>query len=175
MGNLYRQDLNKYSKYFDESARLLGIDVKYQYIIKRNTESQSGESIYSNLSEPITQSVIIEQGNPKVDSLKQLGWFMDDSKEQILVDFSNQTPNLQEGCQFTIVSNRNSEQEKTYKILKLSSEVLFPNHIKCLCEPVMFNETTYIDKNNIQYGQQAITADDENYSFINSDAEISFF
>ena len=41
---------------------------------------------------------------------------MDDSKEQILVDFSNQTPNLQEGCQFTIVSNRNNEQEKTYKI-----------------------------------------------------------
>ena len=100
---------------------------------------------------------------------------MDDSKEQILVDFSNQTPNLQEGCQFTIASNRNNEQEKTYKILKLSSEVLFPNHIKCLCEPVMFNETTYIDKNNVQYGQQAVTADDENYSFINSDAEISFF
>lgn len=70
MGSLYRKDLNKYKNYFKQAATLLGIDVQYQYLIKRNTESQSGESIYSGLSEPITQSVIIEQGNPKIDSLK---------------------------------------------------------------------------------------------------------
>lgn len=114
MGSLYRKDLTKYKKYFNEAAKLLGVDVSYKYLIKRNTEKQSGESIYSEYSQPIIQSVVVEQGLPKVDSLKQLGWFTDTNMEQLLVDFSVSTPNLQEGCRFSFISNENEEQNKEY-------------------------------------------------------------
>ena len=176
MGTLYRKDLDKYKNYFDESAKLLGVSVKYYYIIKRNTENTSGESIYSELSKPINQNVIIESGLPMVNSLKQLGWFVDTEKEELLVDFSYNTPNLQEGCQFSLVSNENKQQNKRYIITKLSNEQLYPTCIKCLCVPVLKNESN-VDKynQNIQYGQQNLLADDENYTFINEEPEITIF
>lgn len=176
MGKLYRNDINKYKKYFKESAKLLGVDIEYKYIIKRNTEQQSGESIYSKFSKPIIQSVIVEQGNPKVDSLKQLGWFVDTSNdEQILVDFAVDTPNLQEGCRFKFISNENDEQNKEFAIIKLSNELLYPNCIKCLCQPILETESKYDENGNIDYGQQEITSDDENYTFINSKPELTIF
>lgn len=176
MGSLYRRDLNKYKNYFKQAAALLGIDVQYQYLIKRDTESQSGESIYSGLSEPITQSVIIEQGNPKIDSLKQLGWFTDSSADELLVDFPVDTPNLQEGCRFIVSSNENAGQALQYVIMKLSSEVLYTTCIKCLCRPVLQSETTHdLISGEVSYGQQAVDSDDENYSFINEKQKFTFF
>ena len=174
MGSLYRKDLHKYKNYFDESAKLLGVDVQYRYIIKRKKETATGESVYSELSEPIKQSVIIEAGLPKVESLKQLGWFVDTKEEQLLVDFSVNTPNLQAGCRFTLESNENEEQIKEYSIIKLSNEELYPTCIKCLCIPVLENESILIN-NDIHCGQQEITADDENYTYINEKPRLTMF
>lgn len=175
MNKLYTQNLNRYKKYFDNAAKTLGVDVQYRYIIKRKTETATGESVYSNLSEPIIQSVIIESGVPKVESLKQLGWFVGvEDKEQLLVDFSTKTPNLQEGCRFTLQANENSNQVKEYVVIKLSNELLYPTCIKCLCIPILENETTTID-NKLQYGQQEITSDSENYSFINENKKLTMF
>lgn len=174
MGSLYRKDLHKYKNYFDESAKLLGVDVQYRYIIKRKKETATGESVYSELSEPIKQSVIIEAGLPKVESLKQLGWFVDTTEEQLLVDFSVNTPNLQAGCRFTLESNENEEQIKEYSIIKLSNEELYPTCIKCLCISVLENESMLIN-NDIHYGQQEITADDENYTYINEKPRLTMF
>lgn len=176
MNKLYRNDLNKYKRYFTDAAKLLGIEVEYQYMLKRNTEEQSGESVYSKLSKPINISVIVEQGVPLVDSLKQLGWFMDTDMEQILVDFPFDTPNLQEGCRFKFISNENEELTKEYTIIKLSSEVLYPTCIKCLCQPVMEDECVYHDRDSeLSYGQQEIDSDEENMSFINEKPKITFF
>lgn len=175
MGSLYRNDINKYKNYFKESARLLGVDIEYRYLIKRNTENQSGESIYSQFSQPVIQSVIVERGNPKVDSLKQLGWFVDADDEQILVDFAIDTPNLQEGCRLRFLSNENEEQNKEYTIIKMSNELLYPTCIKCLCQPVLENESTYNEDGSINYGQQDIKSDTENYSYINSEPEVTIF
>lgn len=175
MGSLYKDDLLKFQKYFNESAELLGITVDYRYIIKRKTEKATGENIYSKLSKPIQQNVIIESGPPMIDSLKQLGWFVDTNVDSILVDFSIDTPNLQEGCRFTLTSNINEEQNKEYVINKLSNTELYPSCIKCLCTPVLKNESIEDDRNNIHYGQQEIYSDDENYTFISEKPKITFF
>lgn len=176
MGSLYRNDLNKYKKYFKESAKLLGVDVDYKYIIRRQSEEQSGESIYSELSEPIKCSVIIEQGLPEVETLKQLNWFLDDNLEQILVDFPFDTPNLQEGCRFTLKSNNPNQAEVEYVIIKLSNTLLYSTCIVCLCQPILNSETKYniVDK-NLQYPQQSIYSDEENYSFINEESKTTMF
>lgn len=175
MGSLYRNDLNKYKGYFKESAKILGIDVQYRYIIKRNKEIASAESAYSEYSKPITQAVIIEDGPPRVNTLKQLGWFTDTTDEELLVDFAVDTPNLQSGCRFAISSNENDNQTKEYEVVRMSNQHLYPTHITCLCIPVLENESTYIDDNNIHYGQQDIMSDDENYSYINSKPKKTVF
>lgn len=175
MGSLYRCDLNKYKNYFKESAKLLGIDVEYRYITKRNKEIASGESTYSKYSEPIIQAVVIENGPPKIDTLKQLGWFMDTTDEQLLVDFAVDTPNLQAGCRFTIVSNENEEQRKEYEVIKMTNPHLYPTCIVCLCNPVLANESTYVSKKDIHYGQQDVASDSENYSFINEQPKKTIF
>ena len=177
MGSLYRNDLNKYKNWFDESAKLLGVDIQYRYVIKRESEKATGESVYSNLSKPIKQCVIIENGLPKVESLKQLGWFVntENTNEHLLVDFSVNTPNLQEGCRFTLQSNENENQIKEYVIIKLSNEQLYPTCTKCLCIPVLDNESIKLDNNDIHYGQQDILSDDENYTFINDSPHITIF
>lgn len=175
MGSLYRSDINKYKNWFTEAAKLLGVDVEYRYIIKRNTEKASGESIYSELSKVIIQSVIVEEGIPKIESLKQLGWFTDTESEQILVDFSIDTPNLQEGCRISFISNENSNQKREYTVIKLSNEQLYPSCIKCLCIPILENESQVIKDNEITYGQQNIESDDENYTYINSEPNLTVF
>lgn len=175
MGKLYKDDLYKYQNYFDEASKVLGIDVQYRYITKRKTEKSSGESVYSELSEPITQSVIVEKGLPLVDSLKQLGWFVNTEEEQILVDFPIDTPNLQEGCRFLFISNVNMNQNKEYVITKLSNTQLYPSCIKCLCMPVLETESTINKQNEIEYGQQEIISDNENYSFINEEPKFTMF
>lgn len=176
MGSLYRNDLNKYKCWFDDASEQLGIDVQYRYIIERQTENTTGESIYSKLSKPIKQAVIIESGLPKVESLKQLGWFVDANDEQILVDFSVNTPNLQEGCRFCLESNENLNQTKWYRVVKLSNEELYPSCIKCLCTPVLETESKYDDiDNSISYGQQDILSDEENYTFINDRPNLTIF
>lgn len=175
MKKLYQNDVNKFKKWFKESAQLLGVDVQYKYVIKRKAEEATGESVYSDLSEPITQSVIIESGVPKVESLKQLGWFVGvEDNEQLLVDFAIDTPNLQEGCRFTFQSNENDNQTKEYVVIKLSNELLYPSCIKCLCIPVIENATQNIN-GDLQYGQQEITSDSENYSFINEKKKLTMF
>lgn len=176
MGKLYRNDLQKYKNYFKEAADLLGVEVEYKYIVSRNTENATGESIYSELSKPIKCSVIVEQGLPMIDSLKQLGWFVDTSAEQILVDFSTDTPNLQEGCRIVIRSNENEGQYKEYVVTKLSNNILYPTLIKCLCQPIYESETTHNKyDNSLNYGQQPITSDDENMTFISEKPQLTFF
>lgn len=175
MGSLYRKDLDKYKKYFNNAAKLHGIEIEYRYIIKRNSENQSGENVYSELSQPIKQNVIIEQGIPMVDSLKQLGWFVDSNTDLLLVDFSVNTPNLQEGCRIKIVANEQTEQNKEYSIIKLSNTTLYPTCIKCLCQPILENESIYHKDGNITYGQQDILSDEENNTFISEPSKISFF
>lgn len=177
MGSLYGSDLNKYKKYFKESAKLLGIDVYYRYIIKRNIENQSGESVYSKLSEPIKLSVTVDNKNPEVESLKQLGWFVDTKNisNELIVNFPIDTPNLQEGCRFSFVANYNEEQNKEYVIIRLSNQVLYPTHIVCLCQPILNNESTYSENGKIIYGQQDITSDTENWSYINDKPETTIF
>lgn len=177
MGSLYRNDLNKFKNWFKESAKLLGVDIEYRYIIKRNSEQATGESVYSKYSQPIKQSVIVEEGVPKIDTLKQLGWFVDTKEEQLLVSFAVDTPNLQSGCRFKFTSNENEEQQKEYEIIKLTNEQLFPSCVKCLCIPVLENSTNYVERNkeDIQYGYQDITSDNENYSFINSKPKKTIF
>lgn len=175
MGKLYRDDINKYKSWFKEASELLGIDVEYRYIMKRNTEYSTGESVYSELSEPITKSVIIESGLPMINSLKQLGWFTNstDINEELLVDFPVDTPNLQEGCRFLMKSNE-TEQKREYTIIRLSSSQLYPSCIKCLCIPILKDESTIVE-NNVHYGQQSITSDEENYTFINEKPKLSMF
>ena len=175
MGTLYSNDLNKYKHWFSESAKLLGIDIEYRYIIKRESETATAESIYSKYSEPIIQSVIVEQGNPMIDSLKQLGWFVDTTEEELLIDFSVDTPNLQEGCRVKFISNEYKNQNKEYSIIRLSNQQLYPSCIKCLCIPVLENESIKLNNNEIQYGQQDITADEENYTYINEKPKITVF
>ena len=175
MGCLYRKDLNKYKCYFDEAARLLGVDIQYRYIIKRKAETATGESVYSELSKPIKQSVIVEAGLPKVDTLKQLGWFVDTKEDQLVVDFSINTPNLQEGCRFTFESNENPNQNKEYVVIKMSNEQLYPTCIKCLCIPVLQNDSVNQLDNEIYYGQQSETADTENFTFINETQKTTIF
>lgn len=177
MGKLYTKSLAQYQNWFDEASQMLGIDVEYRFLLKRNTENATGESVYSELSDPILQSIIVEEGIPKIDSLKQLGWFTDTEDEQLLVDFSIKTPNLQEGCRFKFVNGTNSNQNKEYTIIKLSSEQLYPSCIKCLCIPVI--NSKYSIKNNktgdILYQEQSIYSDEENNTFINAEPKISMF
>lgn len=111
-----------------------------------------------------------------IESLKQLGWFLDTSAEQILVDFSVDTPNLQEGCRFILKSNENNQQYREYVIIKLSNNILYPTLIKCICQPIHESESQYNkEDNSITYGQQQITSDDENLSFISEKPRITFF
>lgn len=175
VGSLYRNDLNKFKTWFSQAAKLLGVDISYRYIIERNKENTTGETVYSKYSQPIKQSVIVESGPPKVDTLKQLGWFTDTKEEQLLVSFAVNTPNLQSGCRFKFISNENDEQSKEYEIVKMSNEQTYPSCIKCLCIPILKNESTYVDKNNIHYGQQDIISDEENYSYINSEPKKTVF
>lgn len=134
MGLLNRQDAQIFRSYFSEMAKLIGISVGYQYVIKQEMTIHSEDN--SQLSAPIRIDILFDE-NPSVDTLNRLGWVSElNEQKPIVVNLPYNTPHLTVNARLTIESTDGVARPRVFRITQIQSDLEFPDAFTCAIVPV---------------------------------------
>lgn len=140
MGLLVGNDAKLFRSYFDEMAKLIGIQVKYYYVIDENF-SIYGDENPLGFSEPELIDIIFDE-NPNIRTLKRYGWITEGEERQpIMAQFSYNTKNLQKGCRIEIQSNL-YDKGRLFVVTDMTTNLEFPESYMCKLAPVFHNKNT---------------------------------
>lgn len=135
MGRLTQPDATMFRHYFQEMARLRGIDVFYQFPINMNLTIHAEERPDA-FSEKIPISIIFEQ-NPKVTTLRRYGWTTALNEDKpFICSLAYDVPNLSKGCRITIPSPSPIASENIFVITDIKMNLDFPDCYVCKLAPV---------------------------------------
>lgn len=140
MGLLTNADATLYRGWFREMAKLLGISVQYRYVINQESTIH-GEVNPTNLSDPITLDIIFDT-NPKVKTLKNIGWVSETNEEKpYLMMFPFDTPNISNEARVYIPPDVQAVKDiKEFKITSINTNMEYPDCYICTVVPVMQSE-----------------------------------
>ena len=132
MGELFNKDALIYRNFFKEQAKLLGIQVQYQYPIEMEFTTH-GQEDPKGYSEPISLNVIFDQ-SPRLKTLKKLGWVSEDKSDKpYIIQVPYDTPNLQKGCLVTLPSPFSGS--RVFKITEITVDQILPDSWYCKIAP----------------------------------------
>lgn len=140
MGLLTNADATLYRGWFREMTKLLGISVQYRYVINQESTIH-GEVNPTNLSDPITLDIIFDT-NPKVKTLKNIGWVSETNEEKpYLMMFPFDTPNISNEARVYIPPDVQAVKDiKEFKITSINTNMEYPDCYICTVVPVMQSE-----------------------------------
>lgn len=153
MGLLTRNDSTIFRHYFKEMAKMIGINVIYQYPIDMQFSIYAEENP-KGFSEEIKMDIIFEE-NPKVTTLRKYGWISNlDEDKPYMATLPYDAKNLCKGCRITIVPSEPLASKNVFVITDIKANLEFPDSWVCKLAPVFFNKQTeklkeYKDKNNV--------------------------
>lgn len=134
MGLLVGRDSTLFRSYFDEMAKLIGIQVKYFYPIDMSFSTYGDENPLG-FSEPKLIDIIFEE-NPSIRTLKKYGWVTEGEERQpYLGQFSYSTKNLAKGCRIEIPDNL-YDKGRLFVITDITTNLEFPESYMCKLAPV---------------------------------------
>lgn len=126
-------------KRYDEALQMMGIPAKYQYPLMPGTNVQ-GETVVDSYSDPEDIFIFFE-GNPKVTTLKRLGWVVDNSDQlPLLIHCSFNLKNLQKDCIFTFSGKFTELKERVFRVTDISYDLEAPDHVVAKIIPVYDTE-----------------------------------
>lgn len=138
MGLLVGKDSTIFRSYFDEMAKLIGIQVEYQYPIDMNF-SLYGDENPLGFSEPELIDIIFDE-NPSIRTLKRYGWVTEGEERQPhTAQFSYNTKNLAKGCRIKISSNL-YDKGRLFVVTDITTNLEFPESYMCKLAPVFHNK-----------------------------------
>ena len=154
MGILTQPDTTMFRTYFKEMARLLGIQVLYQYPIDMKF-SMYAEEDPKGFSEEIKMDIIFDE-NPKITTLRKYGWVSElPDDKPYLAQLPFDAKNLCKGCRIHILPPLPLADRRTFVITDIQANLQFPDNWMCKVAPVFFDKTKqekldeYKDKNNV--------------------------
>lgn len=185
MGLLTKDDAKIWRNFFVEMAKLRGIPCQYRFIKEQNVSIHSEFSYI--LSEPIDMDIIFDE-NPKVSTLRKIGWISENSDDKpYIAQLPFETPNLKVGCTISIKS-LDLDSIRDFKITSMRMLLEFPDCYTCTLAPILFTDeakTTYTETNynymdtpdadvnndapNNKYGLDYANEQLNNYTFLNVD------
>lgn len=134
MGQLFQEDALIYREFFKEQAKLLGIQVKYQYPVDMDY-TLHGQEDPKGYSEPVDLDIIFDQ-SPKLKTLKKLGWISEDpSDKPYMIQVPYDTPNLQKGSLIILPSPLPLVPSKVFKITDITVDQILPDSWYCKVAP----------------------------------------
>ena len=139
MGFLTRKDSTLYRCFFKEMAKLRGIEVEYRYAVKTDTTIYA--EFQSEYSEPIVMDIIFQE-NPKVNTLKRIGWVSEnpDDKPYIAMlpfDAKNlDTDSIIDIPPVDVVR----EKPRRFRINRITTLMEYPDCWVCIVAPVFNND-----------------------------------
>lgn len=139
MPNLIGPDILLMRNRYDEALKLRGIPAKYQHPLNPTT-NESGDPVIDMYS-PEEDVYIFLESNPKVKTLKRLGWVVDTQKDQLpmIIHVSWNTKNLQRDSIFSFSGLYANIPDRRFRVTEITYDLECPDHLVCKVVPVYDN------------------------------------
>ena len=141
-GFLFKEkDIKLHRKYFEEMVSMMGVQVKYRACRPSKTWTTYSE-IDSNYLEPIVVGCLFEE-HPTPKTMKKLGWVSELETSASLISVPYDLEGLQCGSLFYIPSPFDNSKERLFRVVELSSIMIYPSSITCKIVPEF--ENTFVN------------------------------
>lgn len=138
-GLLLNKNAKLHRSYFNEMAKLLGVQVIYRAPKPSKTYTTYSE-IESNYECPEAIYCIFDE-HPNQQTLKKLGWAAELQESSSLISVPYDLKGLQQGALFIVPSALDKAKGRLFRVVKLSTIMIYPSSITC--EIVPEYENTY--------------------------------
>lgn len=143
-GLLLTPDIKLQRKYFEEMCRLIGINVIYK-APKKDKHYTTYAEVKGNYQDPILLGCIFDE-HPTQQTLKKMGWVSELQENSSIIHVPYDTPDIQQGCLFTLPSGLDDGKGRLFRLIKLSNIMVYPASFAC--EIVPEYENTYEESQN---------------------------
>lgn len=144
MGLLNTEDATLHIEWFKEMAHLIGIAVKFQYPLSPSYEIHSQQSS-KEYSDPVDIDIIYDE-NPKVSTLKAIGWISEDSSDKPLIArLPYDLDHVGAECRLIIPPPRELGDGRIFRITGIYTINEYPDCWICTLAPVFKSEDPKTD------------------------------
>jgi|GEM_PF-3820392 len=138
MGTLTREDSTLFRGFFKEMAKLRGISIEYIYPVEE-TVTIHGE-IQPKFSSIFDLDIIFDS-NPKIKTLKNIGWISEDSSDKPYIAYlPYDTPYVQSKARIKIPPIGVNKEGRWFEITDITEGLEFPDAYMCRLVPVYNTE-----------------------------------
>ena len=138
-GILLNADIKLQRNYFKEMCKLIGINCIYR-AVKPGKKYTTYAEMDTNFEKPVLLGCIFDE-HPTQQTLKKMGWVSELQEGSSIIHIPYDTPNIQQGCLFTLPSGIDNAKGRLFRLVKLSNIMVYPASMAC--EIVPEYENTY--------------------------------
>lgn len=148
-GNLIREDIKIFRRYFEEAVKMLGIQCIYR-APRPDKHYTTYAEIETNYYTPeIVGCIIHEHLDQK--TLKKIGWASELQEQSILISVPYDLHDLQVGALFILPSGLDDGKGRMFRVVSMMNSIVYPASITCEIVPEYENtmsKNTEINKSN---------------------------
>lgn len=126
-------DIKLHRKWFEEMTKLIGIKVVYK-APRSDKHYTNHTELISNYMKPEVVGCIFEE-HPEQQTLKKLGWVAELQEDASIIHVPYNLCNIQNGALFIIPSALDNAQGRLFRVIKLSTIMIYPSSITCAIVP----------------------------------------
>lgn len=157
---LNAHDIKLHRQYFNEMVKLLGIQVIYKPIKEESKTYTLNGELDTMYDAPLLVGCIFDE-HPNQKTMRKLGWNSEASESTSVIHLPYDLERLQAGCLVIVPSGLDNAQGRVFKILEMSSIMIYPASIACKIGPVFENsfEASQFDHSDNNFS--ALAEEDE--------------
>ena len=127
--------------YFEQMAKLLGINVDYFAPIDDSVDYNLYGELFANYEAPRTISCIYDE-HPTQKTMKMLGWNAELADSSIVIHVPYDLKKLQVGAVFKLPAGLDKANDRVYRVLRISNIAVYPASVACELGPLIQNTLT---------------------------------
>lgn len=132
-GILLTPDAKLQRNYFKEMCKLIGINCIYR-AVKPGKKYTTYAELDTNFEKPQLIGCIFDE-HPTQQTLKKIGWVSELQENSSIIHIAYDTPGLQQGCLFTLPSGLDDGKGRLFRLVKISTIMVYPASIACELVP----------------------------------------
>ena len=133
-GILYNEkNLKLQRSYFNQMLKMIGLSVVY-YAPLPGKQYTTYAEIKTNFEPPLPTGCIFDE-HPDQKTMKKLGWNSERQEDASLISVPYDLPHLQAGSIFAIPSGLDNAQPRLFRVVEMSTIMLYPSSITCKIVP----------------------------------------
>lgn len=132
-GLLLNGDIKLHRQWFKEFVKLQGINVIYR-AVKPGMKYTTYAELDTNFEPPMLEGCIFDE-HPTQQTLKKMGWVSELQESSSIIHLRYDLENIQQGCLFIIPSGLDDGKGRMFRVVKLTTGIIYPATITCEIVP----------------------------------------